>query len=82
MDSLKAREYDMVRIGNAVQRCGVYSNQINNGLETKYGKRPRDRQKRIDVVETNLEDLGVRNRRETMRDRDRWNDLAMKTLGK
>jgi len=49
------------------------------------GKRPRGRPRKrwIDVVERDLDDLGVWNWREIVQDRDRWNDLVMaaKTLG-
>lgn len=48
-------------------------------------KRPRGhpRKRWLDVVEKDLEDLGVQNWREIVQDRDTWSDLVMvaKTLG-
>ena len=49
------------------------------------GKRPRGRPRKIclDVVEKDLEDLGVQDWREIVQDRDKWSDLVMaaETLG-
>ena len=49
------------------------------------GKRPRGRIRKrwMDVVEKDLEDLGVKDWREIVQDREKWNDLVMaaKTLG-
>jgi hypothetical protein len=49
------------------------------------GRRPlsRPRKRWMDVVEKDLEDLGLQNWWEIVQDRDKWDDLVMaaKTLG-